>query len=198
MKQWIVILLTGLILAGCSASPPTPPTTSSWEQQQQALHEVQNWTLSGKIGFRTPSDSQSANLKWMQHQQQYQIDIRGPWGQGGASIYGEPGAVTVDASGEGIFRGSSPDALLAEHLGWELPISQFYWWIRGLPAPGGHQNMLLENNRLSQLKQAGWDIEYLTYYDGIPNLPRKLKLHYGKLTILIVIHDWTTGVTPDV
>ncbi len=198
MKQWIVILLTGLLLAGCSSSPKLSAPADSWEQQQQALRQMQDWTLSGKIGFRTPSDSQSANLKWIQHQQRYQIDIRGPWGQGGASIYGEPGAVTVDASGEGIFRGESPDALLAEHLGWELPVSQFYWWIRGLPAPGPSEILLLDQNRLSQLSQAGWKVEYLDYHNGNPNLPRKLKLHYGKLTILIVIHDWTTGVAPDV
>ncbi|MFW1677647.1 lipoprotein insertase outer membrane protein LolB [Pontibacter sp. JAM-7] len=199
MKLWLATLLSILILSGCSSAPPQPPMASdSWELHQQTLSQLKDWTLKGKIGIRTPQDSQSANLKWVQASDNYQIDIRGPWGQGGASLYGNPGAVTVDVAGEGIFRGSSPDALLEEYLGWHLPVSQFYWWIRGLPAPGPSSTLILEQNRLSLLRQAGWQVEFLAYHSGSPTLPRKLRLQHGQLTILIVIHDWISGAAPDV
>lgn len=189
-KLSIVICVS--FLAACSGLDTTvPPTsTSSWESHQAELKELRSWEISGKIGIKTPDSNNSASLKWLQEEQNYQIDIRGPWGQGGASISGQPGKVTVDVASEGTFEGPDPEFILYQQLGWELPISDIYWWIRGLPAPNKPYQHILLDNRLQSLQQNGWEIQYLRYNSLSPALPRKLKLNRNGLNITVVVNSW--------
>lgn len=181
------------VLGGCSLNqvpPPTPPAAISWQEHQAVLRNILNWELSGKIGIRNENNSQSASLNWNQQGKHYQIDIKGPLGQGGASIEGQPGTVTVDVSGEGRFEGQDPEEILYTELGWILPINNIYWWIRGLPAPDTPYTHSLEDNRLAKLKQQGWQIDYLRYHPEAPYLPRKIRLSRDSLKITTVIHEW--------
>lgn len=192
MFKKLLVIITCLTLAGCSVfktQPTSPEAPISWEQHQALLKNYASWELSGKVGIRTSQDSQSANLKWLQAQQSYQIDIHGPWGQGGASITGQPGNVTVQTDGK-EFKGENPEQILRNQLGWDLPISDIYWWIRGLPSPRMNFSQTLENNRLKTLHQDGWDINYLRYNSLTPVLPSKLTLSRQDLRITVVINSW--------
>jgi len=194
MYKNLIIAIACLYLAGCSfqgVKPPSKETNNiSWEEQQALLKNYIRWELSGKVGIRTPQDSQSASLTWLQTDTQYQIDIHGPWGQGGASIIGEQGEVTVNVSGGKQFKGSDPELILYKELGWQLPINDIYWWIRGLPSPTATYEHQLENNRLKNLKQRGWDIQYLRYNSLSPALPNKLRFIRDDLTITVVVSNW--------
>ena len=186
------LLAISLLLTACSnfQQPNAPKTSPSWQQHKAQLLAIKGWEISGKIGIRTPQDSNSASLKWQQQQQNYQIKIRGPLGQGGASIVGTPEQVSVDIAGEGTFTGPSPEDILFSQLGWDIPISDIYWWIRGLPAPDKPYQHSLLDNRINQLQQAGWNVEYLRYNSLDPTLPRKLRLTRGELKITLVISSW--------
>lgn len=180
-------------MVGCSLTPtqiPEPVDTLSWQERQDQLARFSEWEISGKIGIITEQDSQSASLKWFQEEQEYQIDIRGPWGHGGASIFGKPGDVTIDIAGEGKFHGASPEFIMQERLGWQLPISDIYWWIRGLPAPEKAYQHSLNNNRLKQLNQSGWDIQYLSYNNHLPALPKKMRMSRDGLKVTLVLSSW--------
>jgi len=194
MLKKLAITAFSVFLAACSSidTQTPPPASDSWENHQSALKALENWDISGKIGIITPDSSNSASLKWLQEQQQYQIDIHGPLGQGGASIQGTPGQVTVDISGEGIFVGPDPEFILYQQLGWDIPISDIYWWIRGLPSPDSQFEHSLESNRLKTLQQNGWTIQYLRYNSLEPALPRKIKLFRNGLKITLVVHSWIT------
>lgn len=193
MLNKLIILAACLYLTGCSIFKTQPASSPialiSWEEHQAMLQDYASWELSGKVGIRTPEDSQSANLKWLQKKHTYQIDIHGPWGQGGASITGKPGYVTVLTDGK-EFKGQNPEQILLGQLGWDLPISDIYWWIRGLPSPEKPYTQTLENNRLKTLKQDGWDIQYLRYNNLSPALPNKLRLARHDLKITVVINSW--------
>lgn len=194
MLKHLFIALGCLYLAGCSLQKTQPALpldpTLSWQDHQALLKQYASWELSGKVGIRTPEDNQTASLKWLQIKQTYQIDIHGPWGQGGASIAGMPGDVTVNVSGDKQYTGVSPEQILYEKLGWDLPISDIYWWIRGLPSPAKPYTHSLENNRLKNLQQDGWEIQYLRYNSLTPALPNKLSLSRNDLKITVVINSW--------
>lgn len=191
MYKKLAIVFLSLGLAACSSIDTNPPTqTISWEVHQGEIKRINSWEISGKIGIVTAKNSNSASLKWIQKNDTYQIDIRGPLGQGGASISGLPGKVTVDIAGEGTFEGPHPEYILYQQLGWDLPISDIYWWIRGLPAPDKAFQHSLENNRLKVLQQNGWTVNYLRYNDRSPALPSKLKLTHNGLKIVLVVNNW--------
>ena len=183
-----------LTLYGCSnlqtTDTPPPPSASSWTEHQSAVALIHSWQLNGKIGITRAQDSQSASLAWQQEQDTYQIDIRGPWGQGGASIYGSSENVRVETSDGETYQANSAETLLEEQLGWALPISDIYWWIRGMPSPSTPAKYTLNNNRLDQLSQNGWAISYLRYNHLTPALPQKLKLSHDAMKITLIIHQW--------
>jgi len=172
---------------------PPAPNELSWPEREAQLKQITAWEAGGKIGFRTPEESQSASLKWLQDNSAYQIDIRGPWGQGGASISGNEQQVSVEIAGEGTFTGKSAEAILKQQWGWSLPVSDIYWWIRGLPAPNSDYDAKFTDERLlAQLIQQGWRIEYLRYNQQVPAMPTKVRLHYLDLKITIIIKTWIT------
>lgn len=193
MKHLSLVFLL-LALAGCSnfqtADAPPPPSASSWTEHQQIVTQLKSWQLNGKIGITRKKDSQSASLAWLQEQDTYQIDIRGPWGQGGASIYGSPEQIRVEIAGGETYQANSVEALLEDQLGWALPISDIYWWVRGIPSPNTPAKYTLKNNRLESLSQNGWSISYLRYSHLSPALPQKLKLSHDSMKITLIIHQW--------
>lgn len=184
-----------IILSGCSAldvQQPVAIPADSWAQYRQEMAAITDWELSGKIGIRTQDNNQSANLYWQQLDQRYAIEMTGPLGQGGARIVGQPGNVKISIAGEGDYQATSPEALMHDTLGWAVPVQQIQWWVRGLPAPDSPFRHQLDNNRLSQLQQDGWQVQYLRYsqHDRY-TLPGKIRLSRDALSITLIIKEWT-------
>lgn len=193
------LLLIGLI--GCSSQPPQPvePLTKiSWEQRQQQLLPLTRWQVLGKINIRTPQESNTASLNWSQYDDHYRIYMAGPLGQGAINISGsERHGVILDISGEERRQAASPEQLLNQQLGWSIPIGQMPYWIRGLPAPNRlHAKTLDPFNRLQQLQQNGWTIDYLSYQQKQQHLPRKIQLHRnGKMKLTLILKQWQFSST---
>jgi outer membrane lipoprotein LolB len=81
---------------------------------------------------------------------------------------------------------------MQENLGWSVPVKNYYYWVRGIPAPHlPYQKTMDRYHHIQTLSQQGWRIDYLSYqsYQGI-DIPRKIRLRYGKLTLLWVTQLW--------
>ncbi|MEH6825465.1 MAG: lipoprotein insertase outer membrane protein LolB [Motiliproteus sp.] len=199
MPDWRNLpLLFCATLLGCSSQPSQPPqsehATQSWEQRQQQLSPLTQWQVLGKIRIQTDDSSSAANLNWTQRLDHYRIYMAGPLGQGAINIEGsEQTGITLDISGEGRQQASSPEQLLAQRLGWAVPISQMPYWIRGVPAPKEQYSKQLDpSNRLRQLQQSGWTIDYIDYHeDQQPQLPHKIRLNRdNSLKLLLILKQW--------
>ncbi len=190
-RLWPPLLLS-LILGGCSVvqQPPELPPTLSWTQHQHRLIQLEHWQLQGKIGILNAGDGLSANLYWQQQARDYTINLSGPLGQSGTLIRGTPRGVELEIAGEGSYQAATPEALLQERLGWQLPISQINWWIRGLPAPDTPYRHSLEENRLATLDQNGWHVQYMRYQHFGILLPTKIRLQRGDLQITFIVKEW--------
>lgn len=79
---------------------------------------------------------------------------------------------------------------MQQQLGWHLPISNLYYWIRGLPNPNTKSIKIYDQNHLLvYLKQQGWEIHYAKYIlnkDGL-YAPTRINLDNSELNILIII-----------
>ena len=87
---------------------------------------------------------------------------------------------------------ASPEALLSQQTGYRLPVSNLYYWIRGLPVPNMSAKKRLDSeNKLTELNQAGWFIQFLGYQQkGGVEMPDKIFLSNQTMTVKIVIHQW--------
>ena len=89
---------------------------------------------------------------------------------------------------------ATPEQLLAEAMGWLLPVSALRDWVRGVPySQAAIENKQLdEQGRLTLLKQAGWTIEFLRYMPfETYSMPSKVFMKHPDLSVRLVVTDWS-------
>ncbi len=183
-----------LFLTACStlAPPSSKPLPLSWKERQQTLQELRHWKLQGAIAVRTPADGGSANLNWQQNGQTYSLSLFGPLGANAVQIYGKPGLVTLQTPEGKTFSAPDAEQLLYRQLGWKLPVSNLYYWARGLPVPSlPAQKEFDQYHRLTRLTQQNWQLWFKQYaVFNHAELPTKIVLQHPQLNIKIVIYQW--------
>lgn len=194
MRLASLMIAAVLLLAGCSGLTPqqqAPTTERSWNEHYQALLTLHNWQLKGKIGIRTVRENHTAKLFWKQQQQHYLIELTGPLGQGGARIDGNDAGIRIDIAGEEPLWGASPEQLMQSTLGWQFPIRELLYWMRGIPAPDSPYDLSLAQQLPQKLIQNGWEINYLRYnYQNKLTLPEKLTISRHDLRLTIIVKEW--------
>ena len=165
------LLLTGLLALSACVVAPQSSQNSNWNAQRELLQELDSWQFRGRIDVRYNNDSDTPRIQWQQQDQEYRIRLWGTFNAGNTLITGRPGSVTMESRGETI-TASSPEQLILQQLGYELPVSYLEYWIKGLPAPGERAELEFnELNQLSLIRQADWTVTY--------NDPRQ----YGDLSL---------------
>ncbi len=194
--QFLTLALIAL-LAGCATQAPSQKEDrhpGDWRTQQSRIEALDTWTAAGKVGIRTPDDSQSANLDWAQQAHRYRISVSGPWGTGRNTLEGDAHQVTL-TNGEGTFQADTPEELMAQQMGWALPLSSLDYWVRALPDPRGPHRLSEDDVGFpATLDQAGWHIEYRDWSqaDGLW-LPRRMIMTYDDIRTTLVINRWQPG-----
>lgn len=194
--QFLTLALI-VLLAGCATQAPSQKEErhpGDWRTQQSSLEALDTWTAAGKVGIRTPDDSQSANLDWTQRADQYRISVSGPWGTGRNTLKGNGRQVTL-TNGDGTFQAPTPEELMAQQMGWSLPLSSLVYWVRGLPDPRSPNRTSEDDVGFpATMDQAGWHIDYRDWSqaDGLW-LPRRIVMTYDDLRTTLVINRWQPG-----
>ncbi|WP_043448330.1 lipoprotein insertase outer membrane protein LolB [Halotalea alkalilenta] len=201
MKRMHLYLFTLLLtlLAGCASQPPSPEVDRAqgdWEHQLSRIEALDRWTLTGKIGLRSPQQSRSANLDWVQQDTGYRMLISGPFGVGRNVLTGEQGGITLE-NGDGRFSAATPEDLMEQRMGWSLPISSLDHWVRGLPDPRSPSQVEVDAQGFPQaITQDGWNIEYRQWsYAAGYWLPGRLRMSYGDLIATLVVTQWQPNQT---
>lgn len=192
-NRWFHCTLLALFLsiAGCSTTTMqnTPAiNTIHGNPQPIALMPHTYWNLQGMIAIQTAKQSLSANLRWVQQGENYSILLFGPLGTGATKLTGKRGYVQLQTAQGQIFTANSPEEILLKQVGWNLPISNLYYWMRGFPVPNSPAQTNFDvYHRPIFLQQQGWTIQYLRFDDyGRPN---KIILTYPQeILIKIVLH----------
>jgi outer membrane lipoprotein LolB len=182
-----------LWLAGCATTATNPQNQNvSWDSRVQTLSGIENWDLKALVSIRSQNDAGSASLNWQQHNQDYSLQLFGPLGTNSFKLEGAPGHVILQNPQGQIFKAKSPEQLLTQQTGWNLPVSDLYYWIRGLPVPTlPAQKRFDAYNHLSELTQQDWKIQYLRYTATTHgDLPNKIFITSPQLNVKIIINEW--------
>jgi outer membrane lipoprotein LolB len=181
--RWLALALSLTLLSACSSLPKTPATNLPMSANQQ----LQHWQLSGKIGLRNGKQGHSAYLNWRQCGEHYTIRLTGPLGQGAAQLTGNNSLASLQTSDQQRFQSANAEQLLAEHFGWQLPVSQLLYWIRGIPDPS-HPHQPTAG---SGFQQRQWQLAYPRLMP-VENyqLPAKVIAEQTPLKVTLVIKDW--------
>lgn len=177
------------IISACS-SRPTGPTTPPPDN----VNAISKWETSGRVGIRTQEDAVSGNFNWQKDPKTFALSIVGPFGQGATKLdQNQDGMVTL-AYEDTIVTGNNPAALLQQELGWEFPVEQVTYWIRGLAAPNSPSRIYQDpiSKLPNTIEQDGWLITYnnFTKVDGL-SLPQRMQVSNPPFRVNLIINQWT-------
>ena len=163
-----------------------------WDTRIKELAAADHWQMTGRLGLKVPDQSGSMSVEWLQKHQDYTIYLDGPLGKSLAKIERDASGIKVEASGQ-RYTGQTPEVLLYNITGWQLPVSYLRYWVQGMPVPTipGTAMELDNHGQLSRLEQAGWTIEYLDYRNEAPvSLPSRIRITRGDIQLTLVARSW--------
>lgn len=193
---YFVSLLLVLFVTGCATQIQPPETSPNyrvkpWPQRKIALSDQTHWKINGSVSIQSRGKTEMGTFTWEQIDNRYAINIYGPLNLGSIGIAGTPYKVVLNKP-TGSYSAATPEALMKQQLGWYLPISNMYYWVRGLPAPGQKGQQQHDNEgHLVFLQQQGWRIRYEAFQTGRDrDLPRKILLDNQQIHVKLVIKNW--------
>ena len=197
MLRLIVILLIAALSAGCGryAEVDEGQQASAWKSYQHAQTGLQSWDMHARAVLQLEGEIYHLGIRWQRNSSGYNLVLEAPFGQGVFRIDARPAALdpfVLRLPNGQRFMNSSTEALLDEVVGWSIPVSGLEYWVRGIPDPAGIYSHRFEDMRLKSIKQDGWNIDYLDYFENseLTPLPRRLKLERDKISLKLVIERW--------
>lgn len=168
----------------------------SFEQHKAQLVALENWSLAGKLAVISPEKRASVYINWHQTNRNTQINLTNLLGVSLAKI-DDNGLRSVMESDGNTYIESSPDALIYQVTGWQLPVSQLKTWIKGLPFD--KDDIVIDANKVvEQILPActncdSWSINY-EKYRLVSNiqLPHRIKMIHSdtKTRLTFSISQW--------
>lgn len=200
MKKISVIILA-VFLSSCASFTQTPRVLSKprlvnhylpWAQRKAQLNAIQNFRVNGNIAVHeTTGHGINASFSWEQIYPNYQLTFFGPLGTQGAVLTGNPYGVNLTTQ-QKTYHAHTPEQLLQNQLGLNLPVSHFYYWLRGLPAPESRYTSNLDAyNHIMQLRQSSWRVVYQHFTNiGTIDLPDRIELTNCQWKVRIKLTHW--------
>ena len=170
-----------LLLAGCATIE---------EQAAPAGPVGEAFYLSGRVSVKYGTEAASGKISWQHDPDGDDLLISFPLGQGVARIVRRDALVSLTTADQKVYQASDVETLTRQVLGWPLPLAGLPDWVRGRAAANAPAQTRLDSaQRLAELRQSGWLVEFLDY-NGANGLPARLRLSREDLEIRLVIDQW--------
>lgn len=162
--------------------------------------QLTEWDMTAKFSVASSDGSESGAVRWITSPTTDRLDILSPTGSVVARLTITPSGASL-VTDDGEHRAANADALVADVLKINLPVSALKYWVRGLDAP----NLALQtvskdsDGRITELAQAGWQLSYsgqIAIESGANRyeVPRRLTATQGDLEIRWASTEWQTSL----
>lgn len=192
MRLYALIVCSSII-TGCATHGQKPSTQSAIitpplnientdsTTNTPSLPLASQWTASGKFSVRVvQSDGKkkggSVYFVWQQQQQNYQVILTGPLGQGRTTLTGTPQQVTLQSAKTGEIHAATPEDLITQALDWYAPVSYLRYWLEGKAATSTAITQYNEQGLLQQLIEGDWQANFSQYQQHQDNPPKAYKI----------------------
>jgi len=146
--------------------------------------------LSGRVSVKYGAEAASGKIAWQHDVASDDLLFSTPLGQGVARIVRHDALMSLTTSDQKVYEAGDAETLTERVLGWRLPLTGLPDWVRGRATAGAPaQTRLDSSQRLAELRQSGWLVEFLEYKseNGPPTL---LRLSRQDVEIRLVIDQW--------
>ncbi|HUA26888.1 MAG TPA: lipoprotein insertase outer membrane protein LolB [Steroidobacteraceae bacterium] len=179
-------------LAGCQTVPVSPAPSVSWSVRRPELQALGRFGLNGRVAVAVGNQGFNAGLRWMQSAAVTQLALTGPLGAGGVEVTANGDDLSVVTSNGKRLGNAAARTQLEDKLGFEPPLASLRYWVLGVPDPATPASVQLDSQqRVTQLTQDGWQIDYTAYMPvGADWLPRLLTLRRQDVRVRMVVDGW--------
>ncbi len=175
------LFLVCLLFAGCATIEEQPAPSGPIGDAFQ---------LSGRVSVKYGAEAASGRIIWQHDAAGDDLLFSTPLGQGVARIVRRDDLVSLTTSGQKVYQASDVETLTEQVLGWRLPLAGLLDWVRGRAAAGAPAQTRLDGSqRLAELRQSGWLVEFLDYKSA-NGPPALLRLSREQVEIRLVIDQW--------
>jgi outer membrane lipoprotein LolB len=200
------ILTILLLLTGCAALAPLPGDNTAQTVPGQAaparayFHTID---LGGRLSVRYQNHGKEETLYgsfiWLQDPAQTRITLLSPLGQTIAAIDVTPEGSTLRQGGQTVRSAADVDTLVAQTLGWPLPVAGLRNWLQGFGVDVAGQPFVAAPQKPEVTTRDDWHIRYVNWQDDTssasPVRPRRVDLdrttaQAGDVVIRIVLDTW--------
>jgi outer membrane lipoprotein LolB len=189
-------LISVVLLSACRSTIPVtieePERIRLYMVKSDQLSHSGTWSLEGRLAVSDESDGGSGKFRWATDIDGVQMDFHGALGRGAWKLRADTQSAVLTLADGNVYREGSIEQLVRQQLGWEIPVENLSWWVRGLLSPGHyHERDIDGSGDITRLVQNDWTVEYDRYreFNGI-RLPVKLVAHRENWTVKLVIRDW--------
>lgn len=185
-----------LVLGACAPvqvrEPGTPDQLAAQGAREQLLAAQADWSLDGRFAASDGTHGGSGSLGWRQHGQRFEFTLRAPITGKTVQLDGGPDGAVLTGVGKQPLAGRDAADVLNAEFGWEVPVADLAWWVRGLRAPGRPAVLTFGANGLpATLDQDGWHVDYREWYaERTPPLPRKVYASRAPYSVRVFIEQW--------
>lgn len=184
IRRFIVYLLVSL-LSACAVTPESPIARYDLAAMR-SLQQKKRWSFEGRLALADEKDSMSGAVVWRHDGANEEIELVGPLAQGRVRISVVGGRVVVDdGDSRKVFYGS-PDEVLAEEVGVNMPVSALKFWVLGINDP---TQAFVEQP--DGFYQGGWLVRYSEMQVVNAELvPKKMTAVKDKTRIKLIVDQW--------
>lgn len=196
-RPWTVNLKYLLLCCALAAISACSSNQTKTLGQQSVKPIPEKWAITAKLGIRTAEDSGSVTLNWQQNLDEYRIRVQGPLGQGSALIEGDRSFISIQRPGKDTVYSYDPAELIWQTFGWQLPIDNLRYWVRGISSPESPIDTLVlsQQGTLESLSQAQWELTF-SRYEKIEEwlLPKRIRAKLDDTQLTLIIRTWDTAL----
>lgn len=185
-------LALALTIAGCQTVPVSPAPSVAWNVRRPALQTLSRFGLNGRVAVAVGNQGFNAGLRWTQSAAVTHLALTGPLGAGGVEVTADGDDLSVVTSSGKHLDAAEARTELADKLGFEPPLTSLRYWVLGVPDPDAPASVRLDSQqRLTQLTQNGWQVDYSAYMSvGAEWLPRLMTLRRENVRVRMVVDGW--------
>lgn len=188
-------LLLAVLLAGCVSVPQRAVDDGAALRAQIAREALigadPDWQFVGRIAVSADGHGGSGRIDWRQSGEDLSIQLSAPVTRRSWRLSRVDGWARLDGLDEGPLQGDDAAQMLRQRVGWDVPLAQMSWWVRGLRARGAAQVNFAANALPTSIEQDGWSVQYRdwTTVAGQP-MPARLFARRGDASVRLVIDRW--------
>lgn len=185
------------VLAGCQTTPTaTGPALAYSETIDIGGRFTTQYEQNGK------PQSISGSFEWSQKPDQTVVTLLSPLGQTVATITSTAHGATLLQADRPAKSAPDVDALVAQTLGWPLPVSSLRNWMQGRATGSDGSRIVATPQWTKTIDTAdGWRLQYLGWQDNEaggkdgPSIPKRIDMerdtsYAGRVQMRLVISSW--------